>query len=178
VPRNLPTKNYTGAATPPGEIVLRPIGFVRSPHTERYGTPRQAVLEAHAKRRPDERVRIELLTDHVPAQALQDLDGFDYVWILSYLHLNRGWNALVAPPRSPDVKRGLLSTRAPHRPNPIGLSAARLLSVSGAQLELERLDLVDGTPVLDIKPYVPYADAFPDADAGWVDALPPMPEEG
>lgn len=174
--KDLPTKHYIEAVDFPQTVTYRPIAVVRSPHSERYGTPRQAAVPAHGARRPQERARIELLTDVVPTDALRDLEGFEYIWVLSHMHLNRGWNAMVAPPRAPKPKRGLLSTRAPHRPNPIALSAARLVSVRGPVLEVERLDLLDGTPVLDIKPYVPYADAFPDADAGWVGALPDDPE--
>jgi len=95
------------------------------------------------------------------------------IWILAHLHLNQGYNAKVMPPRGPKKKRGLLATRAPHRPNPIGLSAVTLLGVKGNKLSLGPCDLIDGTPILDIKPYIPYADAFPDAKAGWVDELDP-----
>jgi len=79
----------------------------------------------------------------------------------------------VIPPRGPKIKRGLLATRAPHRPNPIGLSAVRLLSIEKNRLYLDACDLIDGTPILDIKPYIPYADAFPDSMAGWIDELDP-----
>jgi tRNA (adenine37-N6)-methyltransferase len=73
----------------------------------------------------------------------------------------------VQPPRS-DKKRGVFGTRSPHRPNPIGLSVVRLLRIEGLCVYVEDIDLLDGTPLLDIKPYVPYADAFPDAASGWV----------
>jgi hypothetical protein len=75
----------------------------------------------------------------------------------------------VLPPRS-DVKRGVFATRSPHRPNPIGMTAVRLVKIEGLVLSVEGLDLLDRTPVLDIKPYIPYADAFPDAREGWLDA--------
>ena len=74
------------------------------------------------------------------------------------------------PPRDPKVQHGVLATRSPHRPNPIGLSALRIARVVGRVIEVSGLDLLDGTPILDLKPYVPYADAFPEARAGWVDA--------
>lgn len=93
------------------------------------------------------------------------------MWIVSWLHLNKHWNPTVVPPRGPRVRRGVLATRAPHRPNQIGLSALRLVGVEGHRLHVEGLDLLDGTPVLDIKPYIPYADAFPDARSGWLDTL-------
>lgn len=89
------------------------------------------------------------------------------------MHLNTGWRPKVRPPRGPRVRHGVFATRAPHRPAPVSLSALKLVSVDEDALELtvQGLDLLDGTPVLDVKPYVPYADAFPAARAGWVDAL-------
>ena len=77
----------------------------------------------------------------------------------------------MVPPRGPRTKRGVLATRSPHRPNAIGLSAVELLSVEGRRLHLRGVDLLDGTPILDIKPYVPYADAFPDSSAGWIEGV-------
>ena len=165
--RAIPPKFYAGDVEFPAQIELRPIGVVRSPHMERHGTPRQAVLPGDPALRPDERATIELFDTVLGPEAAADLTGFDYIWVLSWLHLNHGYNDRVKAPGEA-VARGLLATRAPHRPNPIGLSAVRLLHVRGLTLEVERTDLLDGTPVLDIKPYVPYADAFPDAAAGWV----------
>lgn len=171
MPKSIPKKAYAGPIPPCGPITLEPIGQVCSPHLERHGTPHQAVIPAQPQHRAAEEAVIELFTDRVPATALQDLDGFDYVWVLAFLHLNQGFRPLLAPPRDREHKRGLFATRAPHRPNPLGLSAARILRVEGPRVYLERLDLLNGTPVLDLKPYVPYADAFPDAAAGWLENL-------
>jgi len=96
-----------------------------------------------------------------------DLEGWDYAWVLTWMHRAEGWRPKVQPPRS-ERKRGVLATRAPHRPNPIGLSAMRIVGVSGLVIEVQECDLVDGTPVLDVKPYVPWADAIPDARTGWL----------
>ncbi|MDD9940539.1 MAG: tRNA (N6-threonylcarbamoyladenosine(37)-N6)-methyltransferase TrmO [Myxococcales bacterium] len=164
-------KDYIDSVEFPRSIELSPIGMVRSPHRERHGTPHQAPLPADPANRSDERACIQLFPERVPASVLQDLDGFEYVWVIAWLHLNRGFNPLVAPPREPGKKRGLFATRAPHRPNPVGLSAARLVGIEGHRIWLERIDLLDTTPVLDLKPYVPYADAFPAAAAGWVDEV-------
>lgn len=164
-----PPRSYAHDAVSPTEMSLRSIGVVRSPHAERHGTPRQASVPADPTLRPNEAARIELF-DWVPPEALADLAGFERVWVLAWLHLNDGWNPTVLPPRG-GVKRSLLATRAPHRPNPIGLSAARVERVDGRVLHLARLDLLEGTPVIDIKPYVPDFDAFPDARAGWLDEL-------
>ena len=114
--------------------------------------------------------RVEIFAERVPKKALRDLEGFDRIWLVTYLHLNPKWGPLVRPPRG-GRRRGVLATRSPHHPNPIGLSAVSLDRIEGTTLYVRGLDLIDGTPVLDIKPYVPYCDAFPDSAAGWVDSL-------
>ncbi|NJR69647.1 MAG: tRNA (N6-threonylcarbamoyladenosine(37)-N6)-methyltransferase TrmO [Synechococcales cyanobacterium CRU_2_2] len=167
----LPQKRYIQAVEFPHTITMQPIGIIHSPYTERHGTPRQSQLRsAPADYRPAIATLV-LFEEIVPAIALQDLAGFDYIWVISWLHLNRHWNPTVTPPRGPKVKRGTLATRAPHRPNPIGLSAVRLRGVEGNRLHLQGIDLLDQTPVLDIKPYVSYCDAFPEADCGYVSEL-------
>ena len=112
--------------------------------------------------------RVELFLDQVPAKALRDIEGFDRVWLLTYLHLNPKWGPLVRPPRGGVVVVSRYSS--PHHPNSIGLSCVVLERVDEGVLHVRGLDLIDGTPVLDIKPYVPYCDAFPESAAGWVDA--------
>ncbi|GAB4208637.1 MAG: tRNA (N6-threonylcarbamoyladenosine(37)-N6)-methyltransferase TrmO [Sandaracinaceae bacterium] len=169
-PPRKPPQDHTHAFGVPDTVSLSPVAVARSPYKERFGTPRQASVTAESR---DGRIRagvIELLP-HVPVDALRSLDGFDYVWAIYVFHLNRDgrWSALVRPPRDPHRQHGVLATRAPHRPNPIGLSALRLDHVEGRLVHVHGLDLLDGTPILDLKPYVPYADAFPDARAGWVD---------
>ncbi|MBC7173601.1 MAG: tRNA (N6-threonylcarbamoyladenosine(37)-N6)-methyltransferase TrmO, partial [Polyangiaceae bacterium] len=160
---------YTEAGGFPARVELEPIGVVRSPYKERFGTPVQAE-PAQGDTPPS---RIELFPERVPVEALEGLIGIDYVWVIGFLHLNHGFRAKVMPPRGPRVRRGVLSTRSPHRPNPISLSAARLVGVDGHVLTVGSLDLLDGTPILDLKPYVPYADAFPGASAGWIDEIDP-----
>lgn len=165
----LPPKDYRQAVDFPREMALKAIGVVRSPYTERHGTPRQSQLSAVPDRYEPAIARIELFPDVVPAIALKDLDGFDYLWIIAWLHLNHHWNPTVMPPRGPRIRRGTLATRAPHRPNPLGLSATRILRVENHIIHVEGIDLLDQTPVLDIKPYVSYCDAFPTAKSGYVD---------
>jgi tRNA-Thr(GGU) m(6)t(6)A37 methyltransferase TsaA len=121
---------------------------------------------------------IELFQGHGFDHALEDLQGFDRIWVLFWFHLNQGWRPKVLPPRSAGKRRGVFATRSPHRPNPIGLSAVRLDRVEGLVLHVRDLDLIDGTPVLDIKPYIPYADAFPAARTGWLKPLAPAAVEG
>ena len=171
-----PPRDHTDVVQSPEQLHIEPIGIIRSPYKERHGTPRQAGI--HGKDRPEafEAATVEIFTDRIPENALRDLDGFDRVWLITWLHLNPKWGPLVRPPRG-GVRRGVLATRSPHHPNPIGLSAVNLEGVEGGVLHIRGCDLIDGTPVLDIKPYVPYCDAFPDSRAGWVDELGAGPEE-
>jgi len=151
-------------------IVMTPIGVVRTPFAEKAQAPRQAVASAGA------RGHIELVAGAGFEDALDGIEAWSHLWIVFAFHLNTGWKPKVQPPRS-DVKRGLFATRSPHRPNPIGLSVVRLEAVRALTLHVCELDMVDGTPVLDIKPYVPYADAIPAASSGWLegDARPADP---
>ncbi len=103
-------------------------------------------------------------------QALQDLAGFEKIWLIYWFHRNTTWKPKVLPPRSfKNEKRGVFATRSPHRPNPIGLSLVTLVSIEGRVLKVADTDLLDGTPILDIKPYLSYAEAFPNAKMGWLD---------
>ncbi|HXH72265.1 MAG TPA: tRNA (N6-threonylcarbamoyladenosine(37)-N6)-methyltransferase TrmO [Mariprofundaceae bacterium] len=162
-----PAKSYTDqfdhSDSASMRIEMQAIGVVHSPFRERFAAPRQPVLGEAAP------ASIVLNAGMNFEQALGDLDGFSHLWVLYWMHLNQGWNPTVLPPRGPRIRRGLFSTRAPHRPNSIGLSAVRLNRISGRTLYIETHDMLDGTPVLDIKPYLPFADAFPDAKPGWLD---------
>ena len=146
----------------PRAITLTPIGRVHSPFNERVEAPRQPPLAAGVEG------RVELYPGKGYEDALIDLELWDHIWLVFLFHQNVDYRPKVQPPRS-DKKRGVLATRAPYRPNPIGLSAVRLLRVTGLDVWVSGLDLLDGTPVLDIKPYVPYADAIPNANHGWLD---------
>lgn len=141
-------------------FTFKAIGRVRSPFRDKASAPRQA-SEAR-----DARGVVELwpgLED-----AVDSLASFSHIWLVFVFHEAGARSALkVLPPRS-QQKRGVFATRSPHRPNPIGLSVVRLLAVRGLELDVVGLDLIDGTPLLDIKPYLPYADALPDATSGWV----------
>jgi len=165
-----PPRDHRNVVSRPDAVLLQPIGRIHSPYKERHGTPRQPVVQGKGRDSAMEAGRVELFTDFVPEKALRDLEGFDRIWLVTYLHLNPQWGPLVRPPRG-GVRRGVLATRSPHHPNAIGLSAVCLDRIEGAMLHVRGLDLIDGTPVLDIKPYVPYCDAFPASAAGWVDTL-------
>ena len=103
-------------------------------------------------------------------QALEDLEGFSHCWLIYQFHHNDNWKPKVNPPRG-EKKVGVFASRAPYRPNPIGLSCVKLEGVDGLKVTVSGHDLLDGTPILDIKPYIPYADVVPEANAGWLEAL-------
>ena len=155
---------------PDASFSFRPIGFVRSPYARRIDAPHQPCVTEGLETGEAAEAIVELAED-LPEEVLRDLEGFERIWLIFVFHRNEGWKPLVVPPRGPRTKRGVLATRSPHRPNAIGLSAVELLSVEGRRLRLRGVDLLDGTPILDIKPYVPYADAFPDASAGWIEGV-------
>jgi tRNA-Thr(GGU) m(6)t(6)A37 methyltransferase TsaA len=156
------------------ELTLRPIGFIRTYKQVKFQARHQP-LEAEPERNV-----LELLPGNNFEQALHDLAGFSRVWLVWWFHRNEGWRPRVMPPRGPAKRRGVFATRSPHRPNPLGLTPVQLIEIKGRRLILGACDLVDGTPVFDIKPYIPAYDAFPDAAAGWIDevdaalALPPQ----
>lgn len=145
------------------ELTLRPIGYVRAASRLKFDSPRQPDQESH------ETNEIELLPGLQFELAVQDLKGFDRIWLVSWFHQNHNWRPRVLPPRGPAQRRGVFATRSPHRPNPIGLSCVRLISAEGRILRVGALDLVDGTPILDIKPYVTKVDSFPESRSGWID---------
>ena len=147
----------------------RAIGILRSPYARRIDAPHQGTVVEGTESGELASATLELL-DWLDQRVLQDLNGFDRLWLIFALHRSEGWKSRVKPPRG-GPKRGVLATRSPHRPNAIGLSAVELVRIEGRVLHLRGVDLLDGTPVLDIKPYVPYADAFADAKAGWIDDM-------
>lgn len=144
------------------EITLNPIGFLQSELKQRYETPRQGIL---AK---DSQAVIHLLPKKNFEQAIKDLDGFDRLWVIFQFHLNKTWKPLVTPPRHTRKKVGVFATRAPYRPNQIGLSCVKLVKIEGLKIYISESDILNGSPIIDIKPYLPYSDSFPDVKTGWV----------
>ena len=139
-------------------ISYRPIGVVRSPFTRLEGMPLQSVAGAAGQ--------IEIAPEFAP--GLKDLDGFSHLFVISHLHQGSA-SGLEVMPFLDDTPRGIFATRSPRHPNPIGLSVVRLLTVEGATLSVSGLDLLDGTPVLDLKPYVPAFDVFAAERTGWLE---------
>jgi len=143
-------------------IEYRPIGIVRSPHETTTGAPIQP-----SRARGIEGT-VELGEEFV--EGLADLDGFTHIILICHLHRAAGFKLKVVPYLDTEL-RGLFATRAPSRPNPIGLSVVRLLNIDGRVLRIEGVDLLDGTPVLDIKPYVRDFDDRTEVRCGWLDEV-------
>ena len=149
-------------------LVLDPIGYLHSPLATKVEAARQPQAAGGAQ------AHIELLPGRNFEHALTDLAQWELIWVLFWFHLNEGWRPKVLPPRSTTGRKGIFSTRSPHRPNPIGLSVVRLERVDGLTVYIRDSDLLDGTPILDIKPYVAYTDAHPQAGSGWLEAADPV----
>jgi tRNA (adenine37-N6)-methyltransferase len=157
------TAQTDGRSEFPAHLVLDPIGFLRSPLATKVQAARQPRAAAGTP------ARIELLPGRNFEHALEDLAHWELIWVIFWFHLNPRWRPKVLPPRSTTGRKGVFATRSPHRPNPIGLSVVRLESVDGLILHIRDADMLDGTPVLDLKPYVAYTDAHPGAGTGWLE---------
>lgn len=155
------------------ELTLKPIGFIQSCYKEKFGIPRQPGLVTAAQ------AQLKLLPAFSQADAFKGLEQFSHLWLIFCFHANPrlAWSNTVRPPRLGGNKRlGVFATRSTFRPNPLGLSVARLdkLDFTGrrACLHLSAVDLLDGTPIFDIKPYLPYADSLPAAQGGFAESAP------
>jgi tRNA (adenine37-N6)-methyltransferase len=144
------------------DIELRPIGIIHTPFTDPVGMPIQPTGGEGVAG------TIDILPEY--RDGLADLGGFSHVILLYHLHRSRGY-ALRVVPFMDTVERGVFATRAPKRPNPIGLSLVRLERVENGVLHILDVDMLDGTPLLDIKPYIPQIDSRSNARAGWLEEL-------
>lgn len=147
-------------------LVLHPVGVFKTAARYKYEQPRQGTCESAGVG--------EVILDGGSnfEQALEDLSGFERIWLVYHFHQNSdSWRTKAAPPVPPSGKNrvGLFASRSPYRPNPIGLSCVRLVSIQKRILTVSEADLLDGTPILDIKPYIPAFDAFPEARSGWLE---------
>lgn len=141
-------------------ISVTSIGIIQTPFKDINGMP---IQPSGARDVPG-----QLVLDPRYEEGLCDLDGFSHLILLYHFHLSKGYSLMVKPFLD-TVERGLFATRAPRRPNPIGLSIVRLNRIDGRILHLLDVDMLDGTPLLDIKPYVPTFDIRSDARAGWLE---------
>ncbi len=151
------------------EIVLRPVAVLRTPFAEKFGVPRQGGLVSEAEG------RVEFGPEFAAPEFLRGLEAFSHVWLLTGFHANPPWSgsAVVRPPRlGGNARVGVFASRSPNRPNGLGLSLVRVLGIGPGLLRVGGVDAVDGTPVYDVKPYLPWAEAVPDAAADWAQAAP------
>lgn len=159
-------------------IQLDPIGVLRTCYKEKFGIPRQPNL---VKQAPG---ILELYPEFAREEAVRGLDGFSHIWLIFLFHKAQGkekrnWSPMVRPPRLGGNKKvGVFASRSPFRPNPLGMSCVRLdeveITKTGPVLHLSGVDILDQTPIIDIKPYVPYSDSLPDAMDGFAQG-PPVP---
>lgn len=151
---------------------MEPIAHIQSDFGEKFGVPRQSGIA------PSSRARIVFEKQYRDPEALRGLEGFDYLWLIWEFSKNGPrWSPTVRPPRlGGNARMGVFATRSTFRPNALGLSSVKLERifhdpVLGPVIEVGGADLVDGTPIFDIKPYVTYSDSHPEARSGWVDGV-------
>ena len=144
------------------EIQIQPIGIIHSDYTEMKGTPIQSVFSE------DKEGWIEIYPEY--QEGLKDLEAFQRIWLIYWLD-KAPRLPLVVKPYLDKTPHGVFAVRSPCRPNPIGLSSVLLISCSGSRLVFKGVDILEGTPLLDIKPYVTRFDAFPDVNCGWFDQV-------
>ncbi len=150
-------------------FVLNPVAILRTPFAEKFGVPRQSGIV------PEAEGRVEFLSEFVAPEFTRGLEAFSHVWLLTGFHLNPSWSgsAVVRPPRlGGNETVGVFASRSPNRPNPLGLSLVRVVALEPGVIRVAGVDAVDGTPVFDVKPYLPWAEAIADARADWAPTPP------
>ena len=155
------------------EAVLQPVAHLRTPFHEKFGVPRQSGLVPAAEG------RVEFLPEFAAPEFVRGLEAFSHVWLVTAFHKNPPWSgsAVVRPPRlGGNEKVGVFASRAPNRPNGLGLSLVRIVAIEPGVLRVAGVDCVDGTPVYDVKPYLPWCEALTDARADWANSPPPISE--
>ena len=149
------------------EITIEPVARIRTDFPGKFGVPRQAGIAAELEG------TIEFEKGYSDREAIRGIEEFSHLWLIWGFSENEGWSSTVRPPRlGGNVRKGVFATRSPFRPNGLGLSCVRLLRVEDSGKGMPKLvvggaDMVDGTPIYDIKPYIPYADCRPDAESGF-----------
>ena len=155
------------------KIQFNPIGIIHSCYKEKFGIPRQPGLVKDAP------ATIELFPEFAREETVRELDGFSHIWVIFLFHQKKGekWTPMVRPPRLGGNKKvGVFASRSPVRPNPVGLSAVALdrieTDAGKVLIHLKGIDILDQTPVIDIKPYIPYSDSIESAIGGFATAAP------
>ena len=153
------------------ELILKPVAYYQGPFGSKFGIPRQSSLS------PEIRGRIVFCKPYGAPEALKGLEGFSHLWLLWGFSANKPakgeWQPTVRPPRlGGNTSMGVWATRSPFRPNPMGLSCVELEGIEGQELVVRGADLMDGTPIYDIKPYIAYADSYPEARCGFASTAP------
>lgn len=153
------------------EITLKPIAYIRTDFPEKFGLPRQSMIV------PELCGTVEFVPEFSSPDALRGLDGFSHIWLIwgfssAFAHgkdsASRNFSSTVRPPRlGGNTRIGVFATRSPNRPNPIALSCVKLDSIENGVLRVSGIDMVDGTPIYDIKPYLPHVDGAADATGGF-----------
>lgn len=142
---------------------IQPIAYIRNDYKEKFGIPRQSGLV-------DLRSEIIFMPEFSDPNALRGLEDFTHIWLIWEFSEaeNRPFSPTVRPPRlGGNIRKGVFATRSPFRPNPLGLTVVKLEKIEPGKLTVSGADLMDGTPILDIKPYLPYVDSIPEASNGW-----------
>lgn len=156
------------------ELTLKPVAYIKSDFHEKFGIPRQSGLASELT------ATVVFTPEFRSPEAVRGLSEYSYLWLIWGFHANfprkngKTWSPTVRPPRlGGNTRVGVFATRSPNRPNPIGLSSVRIRSVdaSAGRILVSGADLLDGTPIYDLKPYVPYADSHPDAAGGFTDRI-------
>ncbi|MEZ0391566.1 MAG: tRNA (N6-threonylcarbamoyladenosine(37)-N6)-methyltransferase TrmO [Pseudobdellovibrionaceae bacterium] len=145
---------------------IKPIAFFKTRKKQSYEAARQGSCDTS-----DEIGELHFLSQQQFDQALEGIEGFSHLWLIYQFHQNTNWKPKVLPPRGSDKKVGVFATRSPYRPNGLGLSCVELVERSGLILKVKNFDLLDETPIFDVKPYLSYADSFPSARMGWLEAI-------
>lgn len=156
------------------ESAIRPVAILRTPFAEKFGIPRQSGLVTEAVG------TVEFLPEFVAPEFTRGIEAFSHIWLITGFHMNPPWtgSAVVRPPRLGGNERvGVFASRSPNRPNGLGLSLVRLLGVEAGVLRVAGVDAVDGTPVYDVKPYLPWTEAVPDATSDWAPEPPAARDE-
>lgn len=147
------------------QFICEPIGIIHTAKVVKFDTPHQPSDGVN------EQNVIELYPGRRLEQGLKDLAGFERIWLIWWFDRNPNWRPLVTPPRGPAKRRGVFATRSPHRPSPIGITAVPLISIEGHRIIVGNTDLLDRTPILDIKPYLSEVDSFPNQRQGWLEEV-------